>query len=152
MNMTVLIVEDEPLMSEVIARTIEPLTSRITKVTTIRECMIELLKGIYNVVILDLLLPDSTRESSLRSIREIKKTEPRPGVVVISGVPDPMLKEKCEQAGADAFVPKTDGFTKQAVLIAIHVAALKLPASSYKSDSFLKHVEMLDSMVHTGGK
>lgn len=134
-------------MVELLKATIHPITSFIASTDSLDEAMKMVENGKFNVVTLDLNLTDSSREQSLRAIRKLKDSNV--AVVVISGLPIKGLKEEALAAGADAFIEKDGTFNSRAVLVALHIATLKLPKESYRSDSFLRHVDLLDQIVHT---
>lgn len=145
MRIRVLIIEDESPMVEILTRFLEPLSSKIDSADDLPSA-IEMAKiGKYNVIILDLRLKTADKEESLAAIRKFK--EFNSAVVVVSGLPDPTLKERALAAGASSFVPKDNNFTNRAILLATNVATLKLPNQSFKSDSYLQHVELLRKMV-----
>lgn len=144
----ILIVDDEAPMVELLRRYLEPLASYIESTDDLREAMEVAQHRKFNVVILDLLLKGTGKAEAFVAIREFKRHDS--AVVVVSGLPEPHLKEDALAAGADSFVAKGEGFGPMAMLIATNVATLKLPATSYRSDSYLQHVEMLHKMVHDG--
>ena len=148
MRLRLLIVDDEKEMVEILTRLLEPISSKIDSADDLFPALELADKNAYNVIILDLRLKSSGKQEALSAIRHFK--EKNSAVVVVSGLPDNHLKEDVLAAGADAFVPKDSDFGVRALLMATNVATLKLPHGSYKSDSYLQHVELLRKMVeHT---
>lgn len=147
MRLRILIVDDETEMVEALTRLLEPIASRIDSANDLMPALELADKNAYNVVLLDLRLTTSGKEESLGAIRNFK--EKNASVVVVSGIPEPKLRDEALAAGADAFVPKGPDFGARALLMATNVATLKLPKGSYKSDSYLQHVELLRKMVES---
>lgn len=145
MNVRILILDDEEQMVEILKRYLEPLASKIDTVEHLADAINMARTGKYNVIIQDIRLQHTGKSEALLAIREFKRFGA--AVVVVSGVPDPALKDEVLAAGADVFVPKDQDFGKRAMLMAASVATLKLPAGSYRSDSYLQHVELLRRMV-----
>lgn len=146
MRLRILIVDDQPEIGDLLSFYLKPLASKIDWVDDLQPALEMSRTGNYNVVILDLKLKTTGKEDALRAIAEFKHN--LSSVVVVSGLPDPKLKEEVLAAGGDAFVAKDADFNAHALLIATNIATLKLPRDSYKSDSYLQHVEMLRHMVH----
>lgn len=146
MLLRLLLVDDEDPMLEILQRFLDPITSFIDKAHSLHEAMEKARTGFFNVIVLDLRLGVTGKEEALTAVREFKKHHAE--VVVISGLPDPNLKEDCLKAGASAFVAKDAGFTSQALLVATNIATLKLPKESYRSESYLQHVALLHNLTH----
>lgn len=148
MLMRILICEDESPMVELLTRFLDPISSRIDSTGDLHTALEMARNTEYNVVILDLRLTRTGKDEALAAIHEFKHQNTE--VVVVSGLSDPNLREDALAAGASSFVPKDGDFGARAMLLATNVATLKLPAGSYRSDSYLQHVEMLHKMVHDG--
>lgn len=146
MLLRILIVDDQPEMGQLLALYLKPISSCIDWVDNLNAALEKARTGNYNVVILDLKLNTTGKEEAFRAVAEFKHF--KAAVVVVSGLPDPHLKEDALAAGADAFVSKGGDFNAHALLLATNIATLKLPHDSYQSDSYLKHVEMLRQMVN----
>lgn len=147
MKLRILIVDDETEMVSTLKRLLEPIASQIDSADDLMPALELADRNPYNVVILDLRLTTSGKEESLGAIRHFK--EKNASVVVVSGIPEARLRDEALAAGADAFVPKGPDFGARALLMATNVATLKLPHGSYKSDSYLQHVELLRKMVES---
>lgn len=150
MTVRLIIVEDEPPMIELLTRFLNPIASRIDATDDLHEAvrMAELADRnheSYNVCILDLKLKSTGKEEAFDAIHRFKHANC--AVVVVSGLTDPHLKEDALAAGADAVVPKDGRFGDRAIMLAAHIATLKLPRESYRSESYLKHVNMLKALV-----
>lgn len=148
MQVRILIVDDEEAMRVLLKRFLDPIASLIDTTDDLRVAMDWSHKVRYNVIILDLKLIGTGKEEAFRAIREFKSHDA--SVVVVSGLPDPNLRNEALAAGADEFVAKDGKFNERAILIATYIATLKLPRGAYKSDSYTHHVELLKQMMeHT---
>lgn len=146
MIMRILIVDDDQHMVELLRITMRPIASHIDSTDSLAEARRMVQEGNYNVLTLDLRLVDSGKYESMAAIREFKRASV--AVVVISGLISANLKEEVMASGADAFVHKDGSFSSQAILVALNVASLKLPRESFRSDSFLEHVDLLYNLTH----
>jgi DNA-binding NarL/FixJ family response regulator len=62
-----------------------------------------------DVVILDISMPG---KNGLDVLRELKKFEPAPCIIVLTGHPNPQYREKCLGRGADHFLDKSTDFDR----------------------------------------
>lgn len=145
MKMMILIVEDEPPMVELLERFLKSVSSQIDSTDNLESALAMAHNHPYNICILDLKLKTTGKEDAFRAIHKFK--ELNCSVVVVSGLTDPKLKEDALAAGADVVVPKDGSFGERSMLLAAYIATLKLPRESYRSDSYLRHVDMLKAMV-----
>ncbi|EPY02837.1 response regulator [Magnetospirillum fulvum MGU-K5] len=102
-SMRVLVVEDDPLMS----RTIETMLrseGMVVDVTALGEDGLEIGKLYeYDIILLDLMLPDMDGYEVLRRLRASKIETP---VLILSGMTDPDKKIKGLGSGADDYLTK----------------------------------------------
>ncbi len=143
--MRILIADDEPLIVETLQRLLESMASRIDAAYDLDTALALSAANEYHVIVLDLRFPNTGKKEALAAIRVFKARHA--AVVVVSGLPEPGLKDEVMAAGADAFVPKDGDFGAQAMLLATQIATLKLPRDSYLSHSYLAHVDLLDKMA-----
>lgn len=143
--MRLLLVDDEPGMVAMLTRLMEPLCSKIDSTDSLEAAMDMAEKRRYNLIILDLRLNGTGKEEALEAIKRLKDFHA--GVIVVSGLPDDNLRSEVMAAGADAFVPKGSDMRLQSLLMAAHIATLKLPVDSLRSDTFNQHVQMLSKMA-----
>lgn len=146
MQVRLLIVDDDPLMVELLSGLMQPMTSYIGFTDNLHEALEMARVGKFNLILLDLRLTNTGKEEAFRCIREFKNQNA--SVVVVSGLPDEKLKDEALAAGAAAFVPKDGPPMSRALLLAANVAILHLPRESFKSDSFTEHIEILDRLAH----
>lgn len=145
--MRILLIEDERLMRMLVVKVLDGMASKIVEVETLEDARSASLEQEFDVILFDLVLPDSSAENSLAALPEIQRNAHAP-VIVVSSWPDPLLEKKALAAGADVFLPKEQAFTNKsrAFLIALHAAVLKRPKPPH-NDSFLEHVAMLERLV-----
>lgn len=146
MHVRLLIVDDDKPMVEMLSGLMEPMTSYIGTTDNLKEALAMAEVGKFNLILLDLRLKGTGKDEALAAIRKLK--EQNTVVVVVSGLPDPHLKEEALAAGADAFVPKDGTSMTRALLLAANVAVLHLPRESFKTDSFAEHIQILDKLAH----
>lgn len=104
--MDVLLIEDD----EGVALVIKKLVSSIGTVNWTRtwDGGLEALGAHkYDVILLDLGLPDSGTYNTLDSVKPLKMNYPDTAIVVITGQPM-ITQENVIESGADGFVPKSD--------------------------------------------
>jgi DNA-binding NarL/FixJ family response regulator len=145
MLVRLLIVDDDPLMVELLQRFMNPVCSFIDSTDTLVGAEEKLQSKEFNVVLLDLNLRGTGKWDAFHAIRSLKSH--KVSVVVVSGILDPHLREDSMAAGADAFVQKSTDMNAHTLLLAANIAVLHLPHDSFHSESFTEHVKLLQQMV-----
>ncbi len=103
--MNVLIVEDVVPEAFLLAALVKGASNRVEIAHTMRDAWRWLNgKNGFDVVVLDLLLPDSTREMTMDSIPKIKESGRK--VVVVTGRLTPEIQRIAMSSGADGCVYK----------------------------------------------
>jgi len=114
--MKILIVDD----SEVVRERLKAMLSEVTELKNINqaedvpEAISSFQKLNPEVVILDIRLPGG---SGIDVLREIKKSNQPPLVIVLTNYPYPQYRRKCIEAGADFFFDKSTEFHKVTELL-----------------------------------
>ena len=67
-----------------------------------------------DAVILDIRLPG---RSGVEVLRDLKKEEPSPVVIILTNYPYPQYRKECTEAGADYFLNKSSEFHKIAEVL-----------------------------------
>lgn len=112
----VYVVDDSDFVRE---RLIEML-SELEKVETVggtgdpREALAAIREMVPDVVILDIRLPG---KSGVEVLRDLKKEEPSPIVIILTNYPYPQYRKECTEAGADYFLNKSTEFNKIAEVL-----------------------------------
>lgn len=107
--MIALSVEDDPALSELLGRFLSEICSEVYLALTFKQAL-EHMQRVPppDLVTLDLNLPDSTIESTIGQIHQIRRFNDQSVIIVISGVVEPLDKERIVKAGADACLLKHD--------------------------------------------
>lgn len=107
--MNILICEDDRSIAAMIQRVLQPLDAHVFKVTSFADLLHSLTQIKFDVICLDLGLPDSPTYETLAKIKTLKMSHPQTAIMVITG--QPMIdNEKALAAGADGFLQKEDAF------------------------------------------
>jgi DNA-binding response OmpR family regulator len=107
--MHVLVVEDEVKMAAIIARGLRTEGFAVTTVQTVRTGLEFARSGHCDLVILDLLLPDSSGTELLRELREQRRSVP---VLVLTARSELEVKAENFDAGADDYLTKPFAFAE----------------------------------------
>jgi signal transduction histidine kinase len=102
----VLLVEDSPTDARLVqsmAERAQNVTLEITWVSTLKQALERLQLANIDLILLDLMLPDSPAQGTIRRIRQEVPGVP---VVVWTSVDDPDFASKAIQAGAQDYLPK----------------------------------------------
>lgn len=146
--MRILLVENDPRDAELEMQALDEEHGwQTVHVSTLAEARARLAKNHFNVVLLDLGLPDSTPEMTLSSIPELSTSN---ALAVLTGYEDPFLRALT--CGADAYIlkdkvsnhPEFVSLIRQALDSYVHRAAL--PPKIASSDPR----DTLKSMKDTG--
>jgi DNA-binding NarL/FixJ family response regulator len=116
----VLLADDHVLLRAALTRLLEPECEMVGRATTVAELLAEAQTWHPDVVVVDLMLPES---NGLDACRQLKAALPAIGIVMLTAVDDPDVREAALAAGASDFVPKS--LAHQHLLPAIRTAWLK---------------------------
>ena len=104
--MNVLVVDDDKSMALLIAATLRALAKRIEVASTFAEAKEWLKKFVFQIVLLDIGLPDSLAEDTISRVSEMRVGNNK--VVIITGAWPPRAMLRPEETGADAVIYKGD--------------------------------------------
>lgn len=116
--MNVLLVEDDPAYAGLLAAELDPAAVQILNVGSLRAARTELADGIFDVIILDLGLSDSSGLPTIDAMREIAGEIP---IVVLTATSDEGLSILAVQRGAQDYLVKGE-IDASAVLRAVRYA------------------------------
>lgn len=102
--MNVLIIEDEPTVSEAVAHIMRRFADKVECVSLLSAAMKAVREFVFDLILLDLRLPDSKSQNSLLCIRSFKLIAPKCAVVVITGAA--IERSDVMKYGADGFIEK----------------------------------------------
>jgi len=104
----VLLVEDDPDHVTIAQHYLKRLGGRVSAIetcTTLRDAEHHLQDGAFELVLLDLTLPDSVLESTVDAIEDL--CSHRVQIVAMSSLDVPEIRQRVLDCGAAAFLPKT---------------------------------------------
>lgn len=99
----ILIIEDDPKICRLLSRIIGGLGHGVLAVNTLADGLARASAGRYDVVLLDLTLPDG---NGLRILPDLASTPSAPEVIIVTGTGDQSGAEVAFKSGAWDFIPK----------------------------------------------
>lgn len=111
----ILLVEDDPFIAEIYKKKLESSGFEIVNATSGRAVLKELKEQHFDLVLLDLVLPEMSGTEVLREIRQNKEYDQNLKVVVFSNLSSPEDREQVLGLGADGFISKTEFSPSQVV-------------------------------------
>lgn len=105
----ILYVEDDPFISEIYIRKFEASGFEVKNAVTGKEVLRELKNDLYDLMLLDLVIPEMSGIDVLRELREnpeYKGVSTR--IVVFSNLSSEEDRKQCLDYGADGFISKTE--------------------------------------------
>ncbi len=99
----VLVVDDDPEVGRLFKRALQPERCTVDFVTTAEEALNLVRQKTYDLIFLDLLLPDM---DGARTFAQIRKIDPDATVVLVTGYPDSELVSKAMRHGAVSLLIK----------------------------------------------
>lgn len=104
----VLAVEDNPVLAELITRQLACIGIKADCVSSGREALPKALTGRYDIILLDVHLPDMSGYEVAKIIRQTEKDEHRPAKAIIALTAGAMIgdREKALQSGMDDYLVK----------------------------------------------
>lgn len=117
-KMKILIIEDELGAAVALEHFLKPLASRIIVAKTMQQALQEMSgANEIDLITVDLGLPDSDPDNTIRKIKEIRAMRPDSLIVVVTGQDLPNLAAAVTDAGADGFLTKqSDDFSSKGFL------------------------------------
>ncbi len=103
-----LLVEDDPdhvTIAQHYLRRLEGRVSGVETCSSLADAEPLIRAGEFDLVLLDLTLPDSVLESTIEAIADLSKG--RPAIVAMSSLDVPEIRQRVHECGAAAFLPKT---------------------------------------------
>ncbi len=105
-NLRVLIAEDNPVNQKIAARILERLGYHPHVAENGREALEALEKQPYDVVLMDMQMPEMDGLEASRQIRACYSKEARPYIVALTANSRPEERDQCIEAGMDEFITK----------------------------------------------
>lgn len=104
----ILLVEDDPFIAEIYTKKLGNSGFETVNVTSGRAVLKELKEQNFDLVLLDLVLPEMSGTEVLREIRHNKEYDQNLKVVVFSNLSSPEDREQVIKLGANGFISKTE--------------------------------------------
>lgn len=145
----VLIIDDDKMFCETMAALVEQMGHDVVKAFTQREGLEQAVSIAFDVVLLDVQLPDG---SGLDLLPELKKTAANPEVIIITGIGDPDGAELAIKTGAWDYIEKTAS-TKKMTLPLVRAMkyreekATKTPRSALKREGIIGNSLLMKSCL-----
>lgn len=114
----ILFVEDDPFISEIYTKKFETSGFEVMPALTGKDALKKALEGKYDVVLLDMVIPELSGMEVLHELRSNKEYDPALKVVIFSNLSGPQERQDAITAGANGFISKTD-FTPSQVVIEV---------------------------------
>jgi CheY-like chemotaxis protein len=100
---TILVVEDEPILSEVLEIQMKRLGYRVNPAKNGREALRKAMSALPDLILLDIRLPDLDGFKVATLIRKMRKTRSIP-ILAVSGLP--IEKAECLKSGFNDYLAK----------------------------------------------
>ena len=142
--MNLLIVEDDSGVREMLGRSLRKMPSQIDMAVSWEQMTLLLEEKEYQILLLDLGLPDSSTDLTLSRIRPLKMEHPNMAICVITGHPG-HTKEEALKAGADDFVHKADLMRPPGLIQILSNLISKMGSSSKK---LTDQIKLADDATH----
>ncbi|TXH06812.1 MAG: response regulator [Candidatus Moraniibacteriota bacterium] len=111
----ILFVEDDPFISEIYTKKFEASGFEVVSALTGKEALKKIRESLYDVVLLDMVLPELSGMEVLHELQAGKEFDAGLKVVVFSNLSGPQERQEALAAGASGFISKTD-FTPSEVV------------------------------------
>lgn len=103
----ILLVEDDSMISEIYQRKFESAGFEVMVAVTGKEVLIKAAKEKFDLILLDLVLPEMGGMDVLKEIKQSGKYDQTMKVVIFSNLNDKSEQDKAFALGADGFIPKS---------------------------------------------
>lgn len=104
----ILLVEDDPFIAEIYKKKLETSGFEVTNALTGRAVLKEVQEQSFDLILLDLVLPEMSGTEVLRELRHNKGYSQDLKIVVFSNLSSPEDREQVLKLGANGFISKTE--------------------------------------------
>ena len=101
--MNILLVEDEEMVADILITALKKWNQKVVWVATKKEALVKAGQGHFDMVLLDIMLPDGF---GYEIIPEIGKTQPGAYVITMTGDNSPVLEKIVREFGIAYFMAK----------------------------------------------
>jgi|GEM_PF-150272 len=111
----ILLVEDDPFISEIYLKKLGSSGFEVVSALTGKDALRTIREGAYDLVLLDMVIPEMSGMEVLRELRTNKDYDRTLKIVVFSNLSGPQERQDTLTAGANGFISKTDFTPSQVV-------------------------------------
>jgi len=104
----ILLVEDDPFIAEIYKKKFGSSGFDVLNVTTGKAVLKEAMAQKFDLILLDLVIPELSGTDVLRELRQNKEYDPNLKIVVFSNLSSTEDREECLKLGANGFISKTE--------------------------------------------
>lgn len=130
----ILIIDDEPLLCNLLSQKLSTMSHEVTCAHTLQEGLLKTAGGSYDVVYLDVRLPDG---NGLDGIKRIRGSHSTPEVIIMTGMGDPDGAELAIKNGAWDYIEKPSSISNM-ILPMVRALQYREITLSIKPDVVLK--------------
>jgi CheY-like chemotaxis protein len=122
-GLAVLVAEDNPLNQKIVVRMVSSLGCRVDAAATGREAVARVREQRYDIVLMDIRMPDINGLEATRLIRAELPLEQQPHIYALTAGVGPDERQTCFDVGMDGFVAKPVNLEQLALLFTDITAA-----------------------------
>lgn len=115
----ILLVEDDPLIAEIYMKKFASAGFEVVNVTTGKAVLKAVAEGEYDLVLLDLVIPEMSGMEVLEELRKNPKYPPHLKIIVFSNLSDPEDRKRAVDLGANGFIQKTE-YTPSKLIVEVN--------------------------------
>lgn len=102
----VLIAEDTPVNQELLRTLLEPLGYQVAVVTNGRQAVSQVQRGLADIVLMDLQMPEMDGFQATRAIRALSSPQSAVPVIAVTSLTRQRDRDACRMAGVNDYLPK----------------------------------------------
>ena len=111
----ILLVEDDPFIAEIYEKKLTDAGFEVVNVKTGKEVLKRVVEAHYDLVLLDMVLPELSGMEVLHELRTKPEYDKNLLIVIFSNLSSPEEQEAAKKAGANGFISKTNFAPSQVV-------------------------------------
>lgn len=115
----ILFVEDDPFIAEIYKKKFESSGFEMVNVVTGKAVLTEVAKQKFDIILLDLVIPEMSGKDVLRELRTKPEYSQETKILVFSNLSSAEDRDECLKLGADGFISKTE-FSPSEVVVEVN--------------------------------
>ena len=144
----ILIAEDDESNRKVTSAILKHLGYRADAVSNGREALLALKRQHYDIILMNLRMPEMDGLEATRLIRELCPPSHQPKIIALTAFILPNSRETCLEAGMNDFIPKPVKMNDLAKILSKHVRILERQTAFMRSHA--EALKTLDSLPKRG--